>query len=122
MTDREEKFTPGPWKVGVSANSRHDMMNYYVFAEREPDPKHPFAPELFICRTDSTVVERDADEKQGNAALIAAAPEMYEALQTLKSAMLDALDCADLPDDVLTAADEALEKAEKALKKARGEE
>lgn len=59
--------------------------------------------------------------EQADVPKLAAAKEMYEALQAMKSAMLDVLDFSNLPDDILTAADDALEKAEKAMQKARGE-
>jgi len=115
----EEKFTPGPWRVGISAASKYSMMNYYVFAERKFDPGHPFAPELFICRTDSTIVERDVDERRANAALIAAAPDMYGLLERMHtelrrvefSNLSDASKCANM-----------ILNIETVLKKARGEE
>lgn len=116
--ERKEKFTAGPWRVGISAASKFSMMNYYVFAEREFDPEHPFAPELFICRTDSTIVERDAGEKEANAALIAAAPEMYAAL----AEAVEKYGKPGGPWNVPSEPGSWIEKAKNALKKARGEE
>ena len=99
MTDRKEKFTPGPWKEYYNRDlTRFD-----------------------ICQAETLDIVGHANDRH-DARLIAAAPEMYEALQAMKSAMLDVLDVSDLPDDILTAADDALEKAEKAMQKARGEE
>lgn len=102
--ERKEKFTPPPWEVSEASDG-----GMWLFGDNRN----------FVV---AHVQGRRENQGGANAALIAAAPDMYEALQTLKSAMLDVLDCADLPDDVLTAADEALEKAERAMKKARGEE
>lgn len=96
------------WEVGSWSPGNHCVIEW----TKLPEP--PFYAAKY--RKVAEVYE------QADVPKLAAAPEMYEALQTLKSAMLDVLDCADLPDDVLTAADEALEKAEKAMKKARGEE
>jgi len=114
----EPKFTPGPWRVGISAASKYSMMNYYVFAERKFDPGHPFAPELFICRTDSTIVERDFDERRANAALIAAAPEMYDMLKRICE-----MQEKNYGDGIEThiALIAMTQKAREILKKARGE-
>ena len=93
----EPKFTPGPWKA-------HRMRVYL------PDRQNP----LNVGFTALTV-----DNACANAALIAAAPEMYGLLARMKtelrrvefSNLNDASKCADL-----------ILNIQKVLKKARGEE
>lgn len=93
-----EKFTPGPWHPEV----QEDDDGGGILTIR-----NDVAVEIgAICP------QGDIRETEANARLIAAAKEMYEALQAMKSAMLNVLDNADLPGAILTAADEALEKTE----------
>lgn len=81
----EVKFTPGPWRYNISTNGEVVSVN-----ERGPD---------------TTVVEADA-ANPWNSWLIAAAPELYEALADL----FDAYD-----------GQPGFGPAKKALAKARGE-
>jgi len=98
MSDSKEKFTPGPWKIQKSISGVHPIA----------------APGIRAHITYVNDVE--------NAHLIAAAPEMYEALEALISAMDDVLYNADrVPDCIVAVAQEAMDKANAALKKARGE-
>lgn len=63
------------------------------------------------------------DEQESNAHLISCAPDMYEALKDLMSAMDDVVaNSANIPDCIMYVVGEAQEKAEMAMKKARGEE
>lgn len=63
------KFTPGPWEVNTEAG----LPLREVFSHSETD--------VLICDTGCSNVEMDAAEIEANAHLIAAAPEMYEALK-----------------------------------------
>jgi len=66
------KHTPGPWKT----RKGFDSDTIEVFA---PNPKigRPFQP------TELAVVQADSREGKANASLIAAAPELLEAVQSL---------------------------------------
>ena len=63
----DNKFTPGPWIAGCMSHS--DYKNYYVDDQ--------FG--LVICEVGGRVIKEEIAE--ANAHLIAAAPEMYEALR-----------------------------------------
>lgn len=108
------KFAPGPWKRapkkcccgeghpnGLSI-SRVEDANGWPVAHASPRlPK---------------------GSQTANAQLIAAAPELYEALEDLMSAMDDVLYNADrVPDCIVAVAQDEMDKAKAALKKARGE-
>lgn len=74
----EPKFTPGPWRADWQ---KHPVLFPFVFQEHGYAVAklcgEPLTPNRIVCN------ERDfaAPEKvKANAALIAAAPEMYEAL------------------------------------------
>lgn len=92
------KFTKGPW-----------------FAEQTIELDDVF---LDICAEDSSVVSdvgvngATAEQRRANAALIASAPELYEALEQIAALYID---------DRSSAMHKALCIANKALKKARGE-
>jgi len=68
MTD----FTPGPWEVNPF-NAQVDAMPV--------EPKHSIAP---VCQLLWPTQERSEAETEANAHLIAAAPDMYEALSEAK--------------------------------------
>ena len=92
------KFTKGPW-----------------FAEQIIERDDVF---LDICAEDSSVVSdvgvngATKEQRRANAALIASAPELYEALEQIAALYID---------DRSSAMHKALCIANKALKKARGE-
>lgn len=74
-----EKFTPGPWFVNADfyvygADGRKIQGEYFDGVE---------IPLVCDVKSDS----RDRTENKANAALIAAAPEMYEALKKLKECL-----------------------------------
>jgi len=88
------KFTKGPWSVGRSVKTM-------VFADDGLD-----------LVADCTAGEFARDVEIANAALIASAPELYEALEQIAALYID---------DRSSAMHKALCIANKALKKARGE-
>jgi len=103
------KFTPGPWRLGRLSDGRVVMA----------DGADGEMVRVADCRAPE---QHEAATEQANAALIAAAPDLYAALAEI-------LDCPWVPD---TAADHPkvgqfsvavprVEKARAALKKARGE-
>lgn len=113
-----EKFTPGPWVRGAVAQ---------VFTAPKRIEEMPFPWEFFpICNANPCC--RSKEENDANAALIAAAPEMYEALKKLKECIEDYfgknerefLKCGDKDVDGFFA--QQYIAACNALKKARGEE
>ena len=103
MTERETKWTPGPWNLGNSYGAMYDVVS---------------KKEHGICSTGgftSNIGDIDAiiAENKANAILIAAAPELYAALDELLN---------DLGNRIVGFDDRrAVRKAEEALSKARGE-
>ena len=66
-----EKFTPGPWVRGAVAQ---------VFTAPKRIEEVPFALDFFpICNANPCC--RSKEENEANAALIAAAPDMYDILK-----------------------------------------
>ena len=113
------KFTPGPW--GIDCNQL-GKMNHSALIVRDEHPCGNGMPKEYgICviSVRATMDERDVESsdypelKEADARLIAAAPEMYEALERL--ARVAAVELTGKRDDVL-------EQAQSALSKARGEE
>jgi nicotinic acid phosphoribosyltransferase len=88
------KHTPGPWEINPEDHTE-------ILARLKP--KNPY--QSIIAETSGYKADRE-----GNAALIAAAPELLEALENLT--MVD--------DELLYPA--AIEQAKGAIKKARGEQ
>lgn len=108
----ETKFTPGPWHVptgpfvgGLSVETRAD--DYFI---KCPGSGGAMSLTQTVCKLDWSGTE----EWEANAHLIAAAPEMYEALDDIVSSWSD----TDNIDE-----DEYLRRisARAALAKARGE-
>ena len=93
MSDETTQFTPGPWTInaGLSVKGNGGRHIAKVGAEH-----------------------LDSQTDRANAGLIAAAPEMYEALQ----AVVDQLQAVGAPGSVYNP---ALTQARKALAKAKGE-
>lgn len=71
MNEREEKFTPGPWKA--HGTSQQDFVTSAWDAKGGPD--FPPTPE-YICKCGN-------DNGFYNASLIAATPEMYDMLSNI---------------------------------------
>ncbi len=96
------KFTPGPWKVSHQINGkRHVVRN-----DRQPG-------EFPLCLLPEGRIE---SERMANAKLIAAAPELYQALELLLVECDAHLDYVD-DENMLVRVNEA----RAALSKARGE-
>lgn len=101
----ETTFTPGPWRVDADEHTNAlDIVG--------SDPRIQLAT---IMNPEQDDLKPD-DVEFANAALISAAPELYEALWGLREAVRgqDICDCQGSPDCPIT-------MAEKALAKARGE-
>ncbi|MBQ7178478.1 MAG: hypothetical protein IJS08_13770 [Victivallales bacterium] len=82
MSERKEKFTPGPWSV-------RDKICIFRFLSVTSD-KSPFViakimqPDMQRILEDATKEKANWQQLSANAALIAAAPEMYELLDRIK--------------------------------------
>ena len=102
----EEKFTPGPWFVDA---------DFYVYGGdgRKNQGEYFDGVEFpLVCDVESD--SRDRTENKANAALIAAAPEMYEFIRWIRSVQGQ---CAIMKwrkflPEILDKADEILHKAE----------
>lgn len=91
----EPKFTPGPWSL---------LFNDKTKVVLEQQGVAVFVADTYACFTKSE------EEQKANAALIAAAPEMYEGLKEIRDVMeKDGRFCR------------TVEAIDKLLKKARGE-
>jgi hypothetical protein len=102
MKMSEAKFTPGPW-VAVNRGTKHEpMMSVMAARIAGQKPRH----EVAICATGDSPQEME----DANAHLIAAAPDLYQALKTLL------FNCRH--GNGLEAQYQALDKAESALAKA----
>lgn len=102
----DTKFTPGPWRAAPFSS----VVGCPIGAQ--PDPKKNT---IIVAGTRSAVAQEPGAfraEVEANSYLIAAAPEMYEAL-----VLLDSMD-GWTPEDEW---DAAWQKARAALAKARGE-
>ena len=105
----ETKFTPGPWFVDA---------DFYVYGGdgRKNQGEYFDGVEFpLVCDVESD--SRDRTENKANAALIAAAPEMYEFIRWIRSVQGQ---CAIMKWRKFLP--EILDKADEILHKARGEE
>lgn len=103
------KFTPGPWFVDA---------DFYVYGGdgRKNQGEYFDGVEFpLVCDVESD--SRDRTENKANAALIAAAPEMYEFIRWIRSVQGQ---CAIMKWRKFLP--EILDKADEILHKARGEE
>ena len=102
----ERKWTPGPWKW---ADDRDKTGLIYLTGV------------LIAEHTDGTPWGDDMD--RANAHLIAAAPELYEALEEIRDMLWSRPDISDRLRPLMGFAEEATnQKARAALAKARGEQ
>jgi len=108
----EAKFTKGPWKFNDRRGSPLGAFGYEDLSEE----KWPFlitmpCPPFAFGKAGAVLpIGQSEQEQEANAHLIAAAPEMYEALDYLMASLRT------------PAWNMAVEKAAAALAKARGEE
>jgi hypothetical protein len=104
------QHTPGPWKMDAMRDGAgHNMITV------DQDIKGPYRE---ICRS-YDIEPDDLEETKANARLIAAAPEMLDALKAMREALLLWKEFAPLAWD--TADVIAIDKANKAINKAEGE-
>ncbi|MDR6431027.1 hypothetical protein [Brucella pseudogrignonensis] len=101
----DTKFTPGPWSFEVIRHIWKLGMNAAIAEGYVP--------------TDQAVNDTINGVSDANAHLIAAAPELYEAVEELTAAMKKY--GMDVDGDAPAAHREMMHKAESALAKARGE-
>ena len=102
----ETKFTPGPWVADYHGSRGH-------IKSVPTDSKPGVTPTPTVCRYDYTAPSISNESKKANAHLIAAAPELYEALSGL---------LYHDENGIGEGYDEVIEAARLALTKARGEQ
>lgn len=78
MLEREEKFTPGPWHVKPREKWEGRYGVSYSRTTILTDPEMQYSPRHVIA-----TVARGNGREEANAALIAAAPELYKCLQSI---------------------------------------
>jgi hypothetical protein len=112
MKHSKTKFTPGPW-------SKSD--NYNVISKAFP--KNIMVASITLQTTSITMNEVERSETQANAALISAAPEMFEALEYLMEEQELGPELVSLLEALMVTSrgKKAVTKIQAALKKARGE-
>jgi len=112
----EPKWTPGPWDFSMAKMPVDGEYDYCISAMMDGE-RH------VISEAFGRVSEKQRPNAHANARLIAAAPELYEALETAAEALenysdvLDGMDGHPRPNDAM----KALMEVNAALKKARGE-
>lgn len=114
----ETKFTPGPWWPNWSAPRPFAFAVDRTFTS----DKGTVIAHVALCPFMSDLEEFTSEEGQAeyNAALIAAAPWLYSALESLLKTVVDDLgECGYGEDDI--ADHEGVKNAKAALAKARGE-
>ena len=109
MSDRKEKFTPGPWECETTSDHKTICIGVGMFEVNA----------IHIAEIDIDDVE-DSERivAQKNARLIASAPELYEALEM---AVKDLITAANMLPDIDLALLETAKRAHSVLAKARGE-
>ena len=101
------KFTPGPWIIFTKLSSQENHKGFILTDANK------------MCVADVEPIDEDGAAGIYNAHLIAAAPDLYEALANLKP-YLDSIVCyASTVEEY--EANNFVFKVESALKKARGE-
>ena len=113
-TNEKPGFTPGPWKA----------VRGYSYWEVSPAERKDWEPFTVADCCPSCPGDPDGGLQEANAHLIAAAPDLYEAVRELINQVEIAFDWSnDEPGEnaYLDAATDAINKAKAALAKARGE-
>ena len=110
MTERKEQFTPGPWSIHHQHRVRGEV--YSVRCKPKRDELSPCVAMVYNNKHFAQV----CNHSRSNAALIAAAPELYEALKELIAVLCH--DGRDLSQEICT----KMHDAESALAAARSEQ
>lgn len=97
----ETKFTPGPWSVRVDMYEFHDVVSDTA---------------VIACTAGGRGMTKE--EYQANAYLIAAAPELYDALEMAEDQLMNIAESGEWPQKF----DGLLSEIHAALCKARGED
>jgi hypothetical protein len=120
-TNKKPKFTPGPWQTDTLGIGETDDGCRYRHIETQ-ESIVPYEDRSGFFRMHIALVDapKNCDESLANAQLIAAAPEMYEALDQIKS-MARSSDSMQSPDDLRILMADIEDLVVAALKKARGE-
>jgi hypothetical protein len=106
------KHTPGPWKLNT-ARMGDKLLDWHIAAD-------PHGSSLPVCLSDKYSEFRNAEQEIANAHLIAAAPELLEALKDAVS-MLDDLKFRSDADQE-GAVTEQIREANSAIAKATGDQ
>lgn len=106
----DSKHTPGPWRISESVHPQNACINI-VAGEWGDDIASLYGPDRGVTQ-DESGVWGDHPIREANARMIAASPEMYEALHDL-IALVETLDGGEHDDaPELVAARAAIAKAE----------
>lgn len=115
------EFTPGPWKLGREDHCNESDSDYIEIDAAGPSRESGLA---LVFLGHPTGPRHMRDGGYANAHLIAAAPDLYEAVRALIGEVEGAFDWSnDEPGEnaYLDAARDAIDKGKSALAKARGE-
>ena len=110
----DSKHTPGPWFTKRAQLPVDGEYDWCVGAHINGKPH-------VIIEAFGRVSEDDRPNAEANARLIAAAPEMFEALEQSMQAWVNAIELDLLPSQHIKTAEMLIERARAALSKARGE-
>lgn len=108
MSERKEKFTRGPWKSELPISE--------VLINGHPHDVYPIESDNIGCAVciipNEDITDESIIEVKANAALIAAAPDMYAALNTALDYLLDrkTIKLGDAVDAIDAALDKAIGK------------
>lgn len=105
-----EEFTPGEWKASEFLYNNGESTNFYISSGLK---------EVSVCLPTGRVSKEEA---KANAALIAAAPEMYKRLKSVKSDLWALSVNPAINEQTKECIDIIIKNIEDDLKKARGEE
>ena len=82
----ETKFTPGPWHCSIEHTVWSEMVKHIIYSGDNPlDGKKEICI-IYSCRSycsETTEINKQFEEQKANAHLIAAAPDLYAALDKL---------------------------------------
>lgn len=117
MSERQEKFTPGPWEI-ADLSCCDASGNVWTAIHIGNEESREMIAE---CYGEIGSYNVDHDHIMANAALIAAAPEMYELLKKAQSC-IDFILNHEIDDLVLGESKNTIEEIENILKNARGEQ